>query len=539
MTCRRRDPGSALAALLAVGVAAQGGCGSAPREEPPPAHTFPATSYVPARIRRLSTFEIEATVTALFTKADGFQADLPGDFRAGEFTQNAAQQVDSIFAGQLRRMAESLGRDNAVRAIAHAGCSPSGGAACASAVMNDFGARAYRRPLTGEEARALMSTFEAGQGQGAFQDGIALVISTILQSASFLYVTEIGDAPSRDGVSAMTEYEIASALSYLLTGGPPDQPLLDAAAAHRLRGGSEREHQARRLLEQPGAHAQLGRFVKEWLGLDQLDHTDKDANAYPAFADLRSFMIAETSSFIDEVLWNDDGTLATLLAADYTVADAALAAFYGLQPPPGATRVSVDGSSRRGILTQGAFLSVFAHADETAPVKRGSAILRRLLCVELPLPGEIGLTVVPPVPDPTKTTRQRFAIHSSDPLCAGCHGMMDPIGFAFEALDGMGGLRDAENGQPVDTLGDVSVGDVAGPVAGAAELAGRLGASDDVRRCFARHVFRFAAAEVDADHEDTFVTGVWSGMDDPQRAMVKEVFVALAASELFVLRRAQ
>jgi hypothetical protein len=257
-------------------------------------------------------------------------------------------------------------------------------------------------------------------------------------------------------------------------------------------------------------------------------------------------MQREAEAFVAEVMWKSSADVRELFAADWTLADDALARMYlgesdGQPPARSAGRVSLGGVRRRGILNQAAFLSVYAHATETAPVLRGVAVLRRVVCVDIPSPTSLNLNVVPPIPDPSKTTRERFSIHSQDAACAGCHKSIDPLGFSFEALDGMGRARQMENGRPVDSRTTLAAGySFDGSYADSAELALRLADSAELVSCFARQLYRYAAARSDMTaqaSESAFMSEV-ATLPQDSRAKFAELLVALVASEGFVHRGA-
>jgi hypothetical protein len=211
----------------------------------------------------------------------------------------------------------------------------------------------------------------------------------------------------------------------------------------------------------------------------------------------------------------------------------------GQQPMRVNDRVSLVGVQRRGILNQAAFLSVYAHATESAPVLRGVAVLRRVTCTDIPSPTSLNLNVVPPVPDPSKTTRERFAVHSKDPACAACHNRIDPLGFSFEGLDGMGRERKMENGRPIDSRATLSGGfSFDGSYADSSELSLRLADSPELRSCFARQLFRYAAARSGAQAEAAEARFVDSIMALPADARGKfaELVVAFVASDAFIER---
>jgi hypothetical protein len=514
---------------------------SEPASSPPPITPAapPAgapSAYLPARVRRLSAAEIAASIAALLPGAAPLPFDLAADVRQGPFTANAAEVVDPLLASQLQDGVGALAAGAAPTLVSRLGCSA--GDDCAERFIRDFVSRAWRRPLAADEVADLREVFHAGAtgADASFRNGVALVVTAALQSASFLYLTELGDTPARDGRVELAAHETAAALSYLVTGGPPDAPLREAAARGALATGSARAAEVRRLWASEAAKPQVQRFVSEWLGIDRLSTTSKDGAVYPEFESYRPLMQVETDAFIAEVIFHDGGTLARLLSADYTVASPELASFYELASTPGLTgRSPLGRGPRRGLLTQASFLAVHAHPDSSAPVKRGVAILDRLLCAPLPRPSELALSVIPPKPDATRTTRARFAAHAQDPACAGCHALIDPIGDAFEGFDGMGVVRTQENAQPIVTAADLQ-GPLVGHVDGAAGLIDKLAASAQVSACFARNFFRFAATASDATVEATYLQSVWATLPDDRKDSLLELFASWAASDLFVTR---
>src|SRR5215831_7090708 len=165
-------------------------------------------------------------------------------------------------------------------------------------------------------------------------------------------------------------------------------------------------------------------------------------------------MDTETKMFIDEVVQRSTGSVGELLSANWSIIDSTLAPIYGTTSAGTTAHTMLP--KRLGILNQAAFLSVFAHAQETAPVLRGVAVMRRVACITMPDPTTLNIVVVPPMPDPSKSTRDRYAVHATDTACASCHDTIDQIGFAFELFDGMGAQRPA--GTAAGTLADTHLG---------------------------------------------------------------------------------
>jgi hypothetical protein len=512
-----------------AGATGTGAGGDIPRPDP-------GATEIPARIRRLTNAEYDRSVAALLGTTLQPGADFTPDSRQSGFTLNAEQRVDGVLADQLKLAAETLARQAVSQRLSTlVPCASSANEACAATFIDSFGRRAFRRSLTPDEKSGLIDVFRVGIDGGTFADGIELVITAVLQAPAFLYLTELGAAGAGGPLVTLTDHEAAAQLSYVLTGGPPDDTLAGAADAGRLRDGAARATEARRLLTQTHAGGQTRRLLEEWLGIDNLAVTDKDASLYPRFRDLRPAMLEETGGFIDEVLWRDNGSLGLLLTADFTVAPPAMASFYGLTGG-GTGRLALAGVRRRGILNHASFLSVHAHADSSAPVIRGAVIRRKLFCHQLTVPTDPSVVIVFPPPDPTRTTRERYEVHVNNDLCRGCHTLIDPIGFAFEGFDGMGAARTTENGKPINTSGKLVGTDVDGDIADSVDLVARLGGSAQVRSCFARNVLRFGSAQASPGVEIQFQKVV-AALPAAQQDKLLDLLVAFAGSDLFVNRR--
>jgi hypothetical protein len=424
----------------------------------------------------------------------------------------------------------------------------SGGEACATTFLASFLPRAYRRPVAQRELDALLAVYRAGFDGSAYADGIEALIHAVLVAPGFLYTTEIGAAvgPPVSTPMTITPYEAASALAYLLTGAPPDDMLLAAAANGEILKSDVRDAHARRLLGSTAASAQITRIVEEWLGIDRIAETGKDSNAYPDFVGLKDAMKKEADAFVNEVMWKTTHDVGDLLSADWTIADNSLAQMYGGGAVGADGHVSLKDVPRRGILNQGAFLAVYSHATESGPVLRGVAMLRRIACIDMPSPSSLNIEVTPPAPDPTKTTRERFAVHATDPVCASCHNKIDAFGFAFENFDGMGKVRTTEGTgaaqKNIDSTTTLAVGmDFDGPYADSSALVVKMATSPNVRACFARHLFRASAANSDRANqptEDSFITA-WNGLPPEKQRNIVEVLATWLSSDAFLQRRAE
>jgi hypothetical protein len=513
-----------------------------------------ASEVLPARVRRLTRAEYDSSTRALLgtTSSPSTDFSFPPDTKHGPanapagpaFTVNDAQRVDPVLVTKLDAAALALVSE--ARASGKLGelspCadpSATGGEACAEVFIRSFGASAYRRPLSDAETEGLLRVYHVGADGYTFEEGIDLVTRVLLQSPGFLYVTEIGEGGNGANFE-MTANEIAASLSYLLTSGPPDAALLEAAASGALSTSEGREAEARRLLATTSGRERFVRVVREWLGIDDVAHREKSQDVYSEFADVSAAMEQESRAFIEEVLYGSSGTLTELLTADWTIVDPALAAIYGVSAAGDGERTSLASVNRRGILNQAAFLSVFATNNGSHPVFRGVALMRRIACLAIPDPGALGIAVSVPQSDASKTTRARFAAHAANDQCAGCHDAIDKFGFALENFDGIGRERTTENGAPVETEVTLAIGsDLDGTYADSTALLSAMANSDSVKTCLARQIFRSTAARSDAsvlDAENAFIE-IWKTLPAEQQGRLAEVLVAFIKTPTFIRRR--
>lgn len=473
-----------------------------------PVETCTTVEPGPRILRRLSRQEYDATIKDLFGINSTWGRAFVPDIVAGGFDNNAdALRVTPLLADQIGRAAEEIAAEVMKTPMAILPCDVAvdGAVPCATKFIEVVGKRVFRRPLVQADTDRYVGLFQKAAAVDGFYKGIEVVLTAMLQSPHFLYRAELGDpdlpaaSPSR---VHLTPYEIATELSYMLWGTMPDAELTAAADAGMLQTDAQIEAQAKRLLQDPRSDAIIERFVNSWLELDRLDSIPKDPMTYPQWTEqLRTDLRAETMTFVKYVVRNGEGTLPELLDASYTFVNANLATYYGVTPPnvPAGEfgKVDLTGTNRAGILTHGSILATHGKPASSSPVHRGKLVRERLLCQPLPPPPP-GIVAQPPPLDPTKSTRERYASHTTESLCRSCHELADPIGFAFEHFDGIGRYRADENGLSIDTTGEIlSTAKTNSKFDGEPALASILANSPDVQGCYARQWIRYSYGLLD------------------------------------------
>jgi Protein of unknown function (DUF1592)/Protein of unknown function (DUF1588)/Protein of unknown function (DUF1587)/Protein of unknown function (DUF1595) len=544
LTAARRT--AATAALLTASALA--GCyGAGSPEGGAPAAKATASALTPPmrRLRRLSHREYDATVRDLLGDTSQPARRFLGDAYANGYDNgSAALAVQTDLAAQYEAAAEALAAAAVARDLGAltGGCdgSTSSVAACEEGFLASLAPRAYRRPLTVAEQDRLRAVMAAdAELGGTLATGIQTALELVLQSPQFLSREELGPAgadPARGNVT-LTPYEVASQLSYLLTGTLPDAPLWAAAQEGRFETADDRAREARRLLASPHAQETLRAFFHAWLATSELATATKDARTYPSFGPaMAGAMATELDRFFDGVMVGGAGSLREMFTSTTGYVDPTLAQLYGVAAPAAPfAPVALGADLRKGVLTRAGFLATHAAADSSGPVARGVFVMQSLLCAPPPPPPpNVPAVAAAGTPETAgMTTRQRFERHARDPACAGCHTTIDGFGFGFEQFDGIGAFRATEGGQPVDTRGTVAgTGEIDGDFTGASELAARLAGSRHLTACFARQAYRFAMGQIEPPGDDPAGISPAFGPDAP----MTDILLSIAAAELFTTR---
>jgi len=344
---------------------------------------------------------------------------------------------------------------------------------CASKILATLTRRAFRRPVTGADIKPLFAFYKRGREDASFDQGIEMALRAILVSPEFLFRVErnpAGAAPNK--AHRINDFELASRLSFFLWSSIPDDELLTLAEQGKLKDRTVVERQVTRMLADPKSQALVSNFSGQWLLLRNLEQHKPDVERFPEFDEsLRRAFRLETELFFDSIL-RENRPATELLSAKYTFLNERLAEFYGIPGVRGSRfrRVDLTDSMRGGLLGQGSILTVTSYPTRTSVVLRGKWILENLLGAPPPAPPPD----VPPLElrrnDKQLSVREAMEQHRVNPICASCHAKMDPIGFALENYNGIGGWRDKENDASIDASGTLPDGSEFRGPAGLAKL---------------------------------------------------------------------
>lgn len=418
------------------------------------------------------------TLSFVFTRARSAQEGVGPSYSVGG--QQGGRDVDLVEVAGPFKVAGPGDTPSRERIFVCRPTEPRQEGACAKTILEALARRAYRRPATSSDVDALMTFYEAARKEGAgFDSGIQRALERVLVSPDFLF--RIPSVPSVAAARATTfrisDIDLASQLSFFLWSSPPDEALLEAAERGALRDPAILEQHVRRMLADPRADALVENFAGQWLYLRTLDRHDPDPYRYPEWDNnLRRSMRRETELLIRSQV-RQDSPIPELLSTDYTYLNERLARHYRIPNVVGThfRRVPLADARRRGLLGQSSVLTVSSYAHRTSVVVRGKWVLENILGAPPPAPPPN----IPALEENSgkaapKSLRTRMEQHRANPVCASCHSRMDPIGFALENFDAIGGWRNRDEGLPIDASGTFADGTAFnGPAELSAALAGR------------------------------------------------------------------
>jgi hypothetical protein len=477
--------------------------------------TDPVPLPTAGRLRLLTRSQLESSLRDLLgdvpiseTEADTIAAGFASvGATYATISPHGVEQYEAALLAALGPLFADAGRRAAI-----VGCAPqSADDPCVRRFVGDFGRRAWRRPLTAAELDRYVQL--ATTAAAALKDvAIALMHTTsaLLASPNFLYRVELGQ-PEGNGAGRFryTGWEMASRLSYFLWNTTPDVELLAAAEAGKLTTPDGVRGQVARLLGSPRARGFADNFGRELVGLDDLAETPKND---PRFTPtLKEAMRAEVVHLFESRLEAGADAL-DLFDGTGAFVNAELAAVYGIAGVTGTAPVAAQfppAIPRAGLLGTAAFLSLQSKQDATSPTARGKFVREQVLCEEVPDPPDnLDTTLKDPPPGAKLTLREHMEMHRSNPVCASCHALIDPLGYAFESFDWIGAYRLKDNGKPIDSSGELD----GVPFTDARGFAAALRRSPKTQDCMLRNVFRYASG-----HKET-------AADEPELARWTKTF---------------
>lgn len=432
----------------------------------------PETPGAPPIARRLTPDQYRAVVTDVFGPAVKIEGRFePGIRYDGLFavgyghvgvTRTGLEQYDAMARGIAAQVVSPEHRDSLIPCLPHS--STAADDDCTAQFFTAAGPLLYRRPLTPAELDLAVAIARVtAQKLHNFYSGIEMSLTGMLDSPPFLFRREIAEPdPDRPGSYRMDAYSRASQLSFFLWNSGPDRALMATARSGALQTEPGLRKEVDRMLQSPRLEAGVRAFFADMLQFDLFDTLAKEAKIYPKWtARVGVDAQEQTLRTIVDMLLRQHGDYRDLFTTQKTFLTPILGSLYRVpvaqNSAPWQRYEFPDGDPRVGVLTQASFVALHSHEGLSSPTLRGKALRELLLCEPVPPPpGNVNFAVAQDTHNPNfKTMRDRLSAHRTDPTCAGCHKLMDPIGFALENFDSDAGYRTAENGQPLNTSGEL------------------------------------------------------------------------------------
>jgi hypothetical protein len=477
----------------------------------PPVYVDPPPfAAAPGMLRRLTVPQFRNAIRDLL----GFEVDM-SKLDADSYSHANSATISAAFVNTpepsviryhaaIEEAVASVFADDAKRA-AFLGCTPTGNAndACMRGVIESKGRRAWRRPLAVAEVDRLTAVAtSAAAALASPVEGARWATVALLESPSFLYRPELGAVVN--GVQRLTAHEMASRIAFLAWNSLPDDALLDLAGDDALGSPEAIRSATERLLDSPAGRESVTGFVEEYMAVFRIATQPKNPGLFAAYTPaLQAAMARDMRDTWAVLAFDDKVSIMDVFTTPKVVVNSELASLYGLDPTgltptTFATRTLPADGTRLGVLSKAGFASTFANQDFGSPTLRGRFIREELLCEHLqPPPPGVPLPGIPM----GMTRRQQLEMHMTDPTCAGCHAMMDPLGFPLEIFDGIGRYRTTDSGVTIDTSGEFD----GTPVADARELGAVIGASVTARNCLVRKYFAYAMGREERDVDGSVV----------------------------------
>jgi hypothetical protein len=467
----------------------------------------------PPTIHRLTQAQLHNTYRAVLGEPLDLPTELPDDDLLYGFTSIAAAgtTISPLAAEQYENAAyfvldQVFGND--LRRLDVVGCQPTEVSdPCVAEFFAAFAKKAWRRPVEDAEVDALVAlTATVDADLGDINQSMKFAAASVLQSPHFLFRVEVGvPVEGAPHLLRYTSWEMASRLSYLILASPPDDELIALADADELQSVAAIEEQAVRMLDDERARPALVAFFRDFMNIAKLDTLDKSVELFPQMnATLGPSMRLEIEQMFEATVFDESGDFRELFTTRKTFVNEDLARVYGIDGivgPEMRPHTFTDGSHRAGLLTSAGFLAANAHQTQTSPTHRGRFVRIQLLCQDVP-PPPAGVDTSLPEPDPDApplTLRERLEAHRDQPACAGCHQLMDPLGFAFEHYDAIGAYREVdENGLTLDSTSEVD----GTPVGNASDVGDVIAQLPEAAECIAQRFYEHGGAHLVENGEE-------------------------------------
>lgn len=496
--------------------------------------TLPPFSPAAESMHRLTQSQFKNTLTALLGNVTVGQLD-SDSYIGGFATVGAGSVVTSANGVQEYQVAIDSALDQVFadpqRRNALLGCAPKTplDEACAQSFLKSFGRLAWRRPLSPAQLdRYTALAHDAATALSDSYGGLRWAASALLQSPYFLYRSERGlPVPGMPDRNQYTPFELASKLAFFLWNSTPDSALLDAAESGALATPAGLSAQVDRLLAAPQGSEAIANFVREFTRLDNLQGMPKDAGTYPKFTSTLAAAMGDEVLKLWQSAFEGDGNALDLFTTQRTFVNKELGSLYGVDTsalaPNTLSAVTLPASQgRSGLLTTAAMLSLQATQIEGSPTLRGRFIRQQFQCMTIPDPPPGVVTTLPETGPGVFTKRQKMVTHLTQPTCAACHGLMDPLGFALEHFDAIGSYRATDSGLTIDTSGSIQDQNFAD----AAEMGKILASSPTTAQCLAQKLYTYALGHPIPDTEQVVVKDVssaFSASGNHLRALIQKI----------------
>ncbi len=499
----------------------------------------------PGLLRRLTRAQFRNAIRGI-TGVEVDVQQLEADSHSGDFASVGASSVVTSNLGAeqyLTAVEEAVAElfSDASRATSFLGCTPEPQeSSCFRSFFERVGRQAWRRPLSAEELDQLVGVAQNAEVElesplEAAQWGTV----ALLASPNFLYRTELGTIEGES--RRIVGYEMASRLAFLLWNTLPDEELLEAAESGALSTKEDVVAAATRMLDAPSGREAVAAFADEYMRLDRINGQAKDEELYPDFGPaLKEAMAVDMRETWSIVAFDEDQSVLNLLSTRTVVANPELARLYGLDDSgmsPGSFEQFTlpEDASRAGILSKAGFLAQFANQVEGSPTLRGKFIQEALLCTTVPPPpGAIALELPEPLPEKPTTKRERLGLHNTQPACARCHTLMDPLGFPLEQFDAIGRFRTTELGLQIDATGDF----LGTAVDDAKQLGEVMSGSEEIAGCIARKYYSFAIGRGELATDEGTLSEISSSFEESGHRF-RHLILEVVGSDAFALVKDQ